>query len=61
VPCWHGQGVAHARPRAGAARGIVPGGRDGAGGEVMGQEMVGGVLPRSGVHSGHGEVWAGVG
>jgi hypothetical protein len=58
---WHGWSAVHGHARAELARGIGPLGRDGAGGDVMCQEMVGGALPRSGVHGGHGEVWAGVG
>jgi hypothetical protein len=61
VPRWHGQGVAHARSRAGVARGIVPWGLHGAGGEVTGLEAVGGALPWSGVLSGYGDGQSGVG
>jgi hypothetical protein len=51
---WHGQGVAHARSRAGAAWGIDHGGRRGAGGEVTARGGVGAVLPKFGVHGRHG-------
>jgi hypothetical protein len=43
---WRGRGDAHDRPREGVARGIVHGGRHGAGGEVTVLEAVGGALPQ---------------
>jgi hypothetical protein len=62
VPHWHGRDVAHARSRAGVARGIGRGCTEGLDGEVTGQEVVGGALPRSGALGGHGDGpgWRGV-
>jgi hypothetical protein len=50
APCWHGRGVAHARPRAGVARGIVRGCTEGLEGEVTVWEAVGAGLLMLGVH-----------
>jgi hypothetical protein len=44
APARRGRGEAHGRSTPGAARGIGPGSRHGASGEVMGRETVGGVL-----------------
>jgi hypothetical protein len=49
---WHGRGVLHGRARAELARGIDPGGRRGAGGEVIARGMVGAVLSVLGAHGG---------
>jgi hypothetical protein len=50
------RGASHDRPRPDLPRGIDPGVLGLAGGEVMEQEVVGGVLPRSGALGGHGDV-----
>jgi hypothetical protein len=52
----HGQGGVHGEARAGLAQGIGRRGRHGAGGEVTGQGVVGGALPRSSILGGHGHV-----
>jgi hypothetical protein len=46
----------HGEARAGLAQGIGRRGRHRAGGEVTGQRVVGGALPRSGILGGHGNV-----
>jgi hypothetical protein len=51
---WHGRGIVHARSKAGMAWGIDHGGRHGAGGEVTAREGVIAVLPKFGIHDGHG-------
>jgi hypothetical protein len=53
---WHGQGAVHGRSGAGTAWGIGHRGRRGAGGEVTARGGVGVVLPKLGVHGGHGGV-----
>jgi hypothetical protein len=60
APHWHGQGIAHARSRAGVARGIVPWGLHGAAGEVTGRAAVGGVLALPGCPRRHGNGQGGV-
>jgi hypothetical protein len=52
APRWHGWGVAHARPRAGVARGIVRGCTKGLEGEVTVREAVGAGLLTLGIHGG---------
>jgi hypothetical protein len=47
---WHGRGSVHGRSQAGLARGIDPWVQCEAGGEVMAQGVVGGVLTKHGVH-----------
>jgi hypothetical protein len=51
-----GRGGMHGEARAGLAQGVGRRGRHGAGGEVTGQGVVGGALPRSSVLGGHGDV-----
>jgi hypothetical protein len=53
---WQGRGMMHGESRSGAARGIDPRSRRGAGGEVTARETVGAVLPMLGVHGGHGDI-----
>jgi hypothetical protein len=52
APRWHGRGIAHARSRAGVARGIVRGCTEGLDGEVTVREAVGAGLLTLGVHGG---------
>jgi hypothetical protein len=51
----HGRGGVHGGAWSSLAWGIDPLGRDGAGGEVTGQEVVGAALPKLGAHDGHGD------
>jgi hypothetical protein len=51
---WHVRGAMHSGSRSGAAQGIDHGGRRRAGGKVTAREGVGAVLPKLGVHGGHG-------
>jgi hypothetical protein len=52
TPHWHGRGVAHARPRAGVAQGIVRGCTKGLEGKVTVREAVGAGLLTLGIHGG---------
>jgi hypothetical protein len=56
APARHGRGDAYGRPTPRTARGIGPGCRHGASGEVPGWETVGGVLPHVRALGGHGVV-----
>jgi hypothetical protein len=53
---WHGRGAVHGRSGAGASCGIGRWGDGEASGEVTAREGVGAVLPKFGVHGGHGDV-----
>jgi hypothetical protein len=53
---WHDRGVMHGRARAKMVRGIGPGGRRGAGGEVTARETVGAMLSVLRIHGGRGSV-----
>jgi hypothetical protein len=53
---WHGRGALHDRAREKMARGIGPGGRRGAGGEVTAREMVGAMLSVLGIHGSNGGI-----
>jgi hypothetical protein len=61
TPVWHGRGGTHGGLRAGLAWGIDPWAWCDAGGEVTGQELVGGAQARLGAHGGHGDGAGGVG
>jgi hypothetical protein len=50
VSVEHGRGGVHGGAWSSLARGIDPLGRDGAGGEETGQEVVGAALPKLGAH-----------
>jgi hypothetical protein len=53
---WQGQGAVYSGSQSGAARGIDPGGRRRAGGEVTAREVVSAMLPTLGVHGGHDRI-----